>query len=77
MAKRTSVHTTKNPNGSGWVNQSGGEIISTHRFQRTAAERGRSEAVDRGAEHVIHGQNGRIRVSNSYGNDPCPPKDQR
>ena len=77
MSKRNSVHTTPNPNGSGWVVQSGGEIISRHRFQRTAAEAGRAEAIDRGAEHVIHGVTGQIRQSNSYGNDPCPPKDQR
>lgn len=25
---------------------------------------------------VIHGQNGRIQDSNSYGNDPNPPKDK-
>lgn len=77
MARRVSVHTTKNPDGSGWVVQSGGEIISHHRFQRTAAERGRAEAIAREAEHVIHGQNGRIRESNSYGGDPCPPRDKR
>jgi hypothetical protein len=77
MAKRTSVHTTRNPNGSGWVNQVGGQVVSTHRLQRTAIDRGRSEAIGRSAEHVIHGVNGRIRQSNSYGNDPCPPKDKR
>ena len=25
----------------------------------------------------IHGRNGQIRAGNSYGNDPCPPKDKR
>jgi hypothetical protein len=77
MANRKSVHTTPNPNGAGWVNQSNGEIISAHRFQRTAQERGRTEAISREAEHVIHGQTGRIRLSNSYGGDPCPPMDKK
>lgn len=74
MAKRTSVHTTPNPNGSGWVNQSNGNIISNHRTQRTAIERGRSEAIDQQGEHVIHRPDGRIRDSNSYGRDPFPPR---
>lgn len=25
----------------------------------------------------IHGRDGRIRGGNSYGNDPCPPKDKK
>lgn len=28
-------------------------------------------------EHVIHNSNGRISEKNSYGNDPCPPKDKK
>ena len=27
-----------------------------------------------GAEFTLHGENGRIREKNSYGNDPFPPK---
>ena len=26
-------------------------------------------------ELFIHGENGQIRSRDSYGNDPCPPKD--
>jgi len=25
----------------------------------------------------IHGEDGKIRAGNSYGNDPCPPKDKK
>lgn len=79
MAKHSSgrVHTTPNPNGAGWVNQVGGRIVSHHRTQGTAAERGRDIARGGHTEHVIHRPDGRIRDSNSYGNDPNPPKDQR
>ncbi|TCP05507.1 uncharacterized protein DUF2188 [Rubrivivax gelatinosus] len=28
-------------------------------------------------ELLIHGQDGRIRARDSYGNDPCPPKDAK
>jgi hypothetical protein len=77
MSTRKSVHTTPNPNGSGWINQSDGQVVSAHRLQRTAIERGRAEAIDVGAEHVIHGVTGQIRQSNSYGGDPCPPRDTK
>ena len=30
-----------------------------------------------GSEMVVHGKNGKIQYSNSYGNDPCPPKDKK
>ncbi|MBO7345732.1 MAG: DUF2188 domain-containing protein, partial [Clostridia bacterium] len=29
------------------------------------------------SEMVIHGKDGKIQYSNSYGNDPCPPKDKK
>jgi Uncharacterized protein conserved in bacteria (DUF2188) len=77
MGKRGSVHTTPNSGGAGWVNQVNGEVVSRHRTQGAAADRGREIAIERQAEHVIHRPNGEIRDSNSYGNDPNPPRDQR
>jgi hypothetical protein len=71
------VHTVKNPDGNGWVNKVGGEVVSTHRTQENAADRGRSVAKRLESEHVIHGRDGKIREKNSYGNDPNPPKDKR
>lgn len=71
------VHTTPDPNGSGWVNQVDGRVVSRHNTQTTAAAQGRTIARVEGAEHVIHRPDGRIRESNSYGNDPNPPRDQR
>ncbi|NRD57696.1 DUF2188 domain-containing protein [Corallococcus exiguus] len=78
MAKNTNrgggVHTTPNPNGSGWVNQQGGEIISTHRLKERAVEAGRSHAKEQETEHTIHKVNGTIGEKNSYGNDPASSK---
>ncbi len=31
-------------------------------------------AINQQSELVIHGENGKIREKNSYGNDPFPPK---
>jgi hypothetical protein len=50
---------------------------SVHRTQRDAIEAGREIAQSRRAELFIHGENGRIRDRETYGNDPCPPKDKR
>ncbi len=72
---RKEVHTV--PDGNGWANKEEGRTISRHRTQENAVEAGRDQAIDRGAEHVIHRPDGRIRESNSYGNDPCPPEDKR
>ncbi|MDT8068000.1 MAG: DUF2188 domain-containing protein [Terriglobia bacterium] len=75
--RRRDVHTTPNPTGNGWVNEVNGKVVSHHQRQDTAIDRGREIAIDHHAEHVIHGRNGQIRDSNSYGNDPCPPRDKR
>jgi hypothetical protein len=75
MSKK-SVHTTPNRDGKGWVNQVGGEIVSRHRTQENAAERGRAIAQQRETEHAIHRRDGTIGEKNSYGNDPNPPRDK-
>lgn len=45
--------------------------------QREAISKARDIAINQRAEVVIHGVNGRIRNKNSYGNDPCPPRDKK
>jgi len=51
--------------------------ISTHHTKERAQERGASIARHLKVEHVIHGRNGKIQDKDSYGNDPCPPKDKK
>jgi hypothetical protein len=34
-------------------------------------------AKNQRSEIVIHGRDGKIRDKESYGNDPCPPKDTK
>lgn len=75
MTKKT-VHTTPNPEGKGWVNQVNGDVVSRHRTQENAAERGRDIARDLHTEHAIHRRDGTIGTKNSYGNDPNPPRDK-
>jgi hypothetical protein len=49
---------------------------SLHDTQGNAIQTGRDLARDQHTELVIHRPDGTIRDSNSYGNDPCPPKDK-
>lgn len=64
------------PHEDGWaVRGEGSErVTSIHDTQRQAIERGREIAQNQGSELLIHGENGRIRARDSYGNDPYPPK---
>ena len=45
--------------------------------QRESIEIAREIANNQKSEVVIHGRNGKIRDSDSYGNDPFPPKDKK
>ena len=71
------IHTTPNPDGNGWINQSDNSTTSAHETKEDAVEAGRELARRERTEHVIHNTDGTIAQSNSYGNDPLPPRDQR
>lgn len=47
------------------------------RTKQEAVNIGRSIAKNQHSELVIHNKNGRISDKDSYGNDPCPPKDTK
>lgn len=65
--------------GSDWAVRGTGASRDTsrHSTQRGAIERAREIAQNQRSEVVIHGRDGRIRDKDSYGGDPCPPKDRR
>lgn len=50
---------------------------SLHDTQQAAIEAARQIAIHQRAEVIIHRPNGQIRDSDSYGGDPCPPKDSK
>lgn len=52
-------------------NQKATAITNT---QSKAIRIARQIAINQQSELVIHGENGKIREKNSYGNDPFPPK---
>ena len=67
------------PHKDGWQVIRGGankayRVVET---QKQATEIARSVAINQHTDTKIHGRNGQIRAGNSYGNDPCPPKDKK
>jgi hypothetical protein len=65
------------PHDGGWgVRGEGNERVTRHfETQKAAIEYGQQVARHQQSELFIHNQQGQIRARNSYGNDPCPPKD--
>ncbi|MFA5136019.1 MAG: DUF2188 domain-containing protein [Patescibacteria group bacterium] len=52
-------------------------VTSIHQTQTSAFEAAREIAVNNKSEVVTHRPDGTIRDKDSYGHDPCPPKDKR
>ena len=66
------------PRGDKWGVHGEGNTKDTKLFdtQREAANFARDIAINQRSEVIIQGQDGRIRSKDSYGNDPCPPRDR-
>ena len=77
MTKKRDIHVV--PHTDGWATkkegaQRAGVVTDT---QKQAIEKARDQAKREGVEVVIHGRDNKIRDSDSYGNDPNPPKDNK
>lgn len=67
------------PHENGWATKKegagrAGVVVDT---QKEAIARARGQAQRERVEVVIHGRDNKIRDSDSYGNDPNPPKDKK
>lgn len=64
------------PRANEWAVRGAGNSRDTshHSTQAEAERAARGIAIKQKSEVLIHGENGRIRERNSYGNDPFPPK---
>ena len=67
------------PNNGKWSVKGEGnsKSTSTHETKAEAVKAGTEIAKNQKSELVIHGRNGRIQDKDSYGKDPCPPKDKK
>ncbi|MBU0739784.1 MAG: DUF2188 domain-containing protein [Alphaproteobacteria bacterium] len=74
MTKNRNQHVV--PHANGWAVKGAGSERATKVVptQREAIGIARGIAQNQQSEMLIHGENGRIRERNSYGNDPYPPK---
>lgn len=73
---RRNIHIVPN-NGRWAVKPEGKPVVSTHRTQQAAENAGRPIARQNQSELVTHRRDGTIRDSDSFGNDPNPPKDKK
>lgn len=67
------------PHDDGWQVKRDGASRASDVFSTKdkALDRGRDLAKESGGELRIKGRDGRIQDSDSYGNDPNPPKDRK
>lgn len=64
------------PRDDQWAVRGAGNSRDTshHSTQAQAERAARDIAINQKSEVLIHGEDGRIRERNSYGNDPFPPR---
>lgn len=70
-------HVVKTSGGWGVKGEGNQKCSSVHDTQKAAIGSARDIAKNQKSEVVIHGRDGKIRDKDSYGNDPCPPKDKK
>ncbi len=76
---RKEIHVTPNSDRGGWDAKKNELERSSKHFEtkKDAMDWSRDQAKQQGRELIPHGRDGRIQNPNSYGNDPCPPKDKK
>jgi hypothetical protein len=77
VKKRNNVHIVQRGAGWGTLREGGQRATRVFDTQKKAINAGRAMAQNGSGELLIHGQDGRIRARDSYGSDPCPPKDAK
>jgi len=67
------------PHNGNWAVRTAGSsrVSSTHKTQQAAINQAGKAARKAQVDVVIHRPNGQIRDSDSYGNDPNPPRDTK
>jgi len=65
--------------GKGWgVRGEGNKRLTVVTPTKGGADKvGRDIAKKQGSELIIHGRDGKIQDKDSFGHDPCPPKDKK
>lgn len=71
-------HVVSNPDG-GWDSKKNNAQRASKHFEtkQNAMAWSKEKAKQEGAELIPHKNDGEIQNPNSYGNDPCPPRDKK
>lgn len=77
MANRKNVHVVQRDSGWGTLREGAQRATQVYDTQAQAIQAGRQMARKEQGELLIHGEDGRIRARDSFGNDPYPPKDRQ
>ncbi len=75
MAKNQ--HVVKIDDGWGVRGENNDRLTSAHKTQGGAIDAAIEIAKNKQSDVIIHDRHGKIRDRDSYGNDPCPPKDTK
>jgi len=77
MTKKN-IHVTPHKEG-GWqvIKDGAGKAIKRTDTQKEAIDIATQIAKNQKTDTKIHSRDGKITRGNSYGNDPCPPKDKK
>lgn len=76
---RKELHVVSNQRKGGWdaKRPHADRALKHFRTKEEAMDWSRKLAKREGLELIPHSTNGRIQSPNSYGHDPCPPKDNK
>lgn len=75
MAK-SPIWVVNHPDGWAVRREGGDRASSVHRTQEQAIDEARRLAQQDRTELIVQDRHGQIRSKDSYGNDPCPPRDR-
>ena len=77
MSKGKNQHVVKHPEGWAVRGEGNQKVTRVTNTQQEAINIAQDIARNQQSDTKIHGENGKIRAGNSYGNDPNPPKDKK
>lgn len=70
------VHVSKTDKGHKVQSSNADRAAGYFGTQKEAIARAKEIASNKGSDVVVHGKDGKIVSKDSYGNDPCPPRDK-
>lgn len=77
MTKKRDIHVVPHPGGWATKKEGAQRAGGVSQTKEEALRQGREQAKREKVDVVIHRKDGTIQDSDSYGNDPNPPKDRK